>query len=85
MMRIIHRTRTNQLIARNLGNLKKKYCHLDNFVPEKESETETKVKTEKVNVGFLSNKQLKDKLEKIEVKTVPKGRKKKKQKWKCRD
>ena len=56
---------------KKLRKWKKKYCHIDNFTPKKEIEIETKTETKKVNVGFLSNKQLKDKIENIEVKTAP--------------
>ena len=62
---------------KKLRKLKKKYCHLDNFTPKKEIEIETKTETKKVNVGFLSNKQLKDKIENIEIKTAPNNKKKK--------
>ena len=62
---------------KKLTKLEKKYYHLDNFTPKKEIEIETTTKDKKVNVGFLSNKQLKDKLDNIEVKSVPKNKKKK--------
>ena len=41
------------------------------------TQEETKTKNEKVNVGYLSNKQLKDKLDNIETKSVPNAKKKK--------
>ena len=41
------------------------------------TEEEAKTNNQQVNVGYLSNKQLKDKLENIEAKTVPNAKKKK--------
>ena len=40
------------IYSKELRKLKKKYCHLDNFVPKIDTKNETKIKTEKVNVGF---------------------------------
>ena len=48
-----------------------KYGHLNNFVKKIEPEEEAKTNNQKVNVGYLSNKQLKDKLENIEAKSIP--------------
>ena len=62
---------------RKLEKLKKKYCHLNNFVKKVVTKEETKTNNEKVNVSYLSNKQLKDKLENIETKSVPNAKKKK--------
>ena len=53
-----------------LAKLKRKYCHLNNFVKKLVSEDETKTNTEKVNVGYLCNKQLKDKIENIETRSI---------------
>ena len=56
---------------KKLAKLKKKYGHLNNFVRQKEQHVEAKTNNQHVNVGYLSSKQLKDKLENIEAKTVP--------------
>ena len=47
-----------------LAKLKKKYGHLNNFVKQKEQDIEAKTNNQHVNVGYLSRKHLKDKLEK---------------------
>ena len=58
--------------------LKKKYGHLNNFVKQKvQVVEEAKTKSQQVNVGYLSSKKLKDKLENIETETVPITKKKK--------
>ena len=60
-----------------ISKIEKKYCHLNNFVKKVVTQEETKTNNEKVNVGYLSNKQLKDKLDNIETKFVPNAKKKK--------
>ena len=63
---------------KKLAKLKKKYGNLNNFVKQKEQVVEeAKTNIQQVNVGYLSSKQLKDKLENIETKTVPIPKKKK--------
>ena len=62
---------------KKLRKLKTICCHIDNFTPKKEIESETKTETKKVNVGFLSNKQLKDKIKNINIKTAPNNKTKK--------
>ena len=58
--------------------MKKKYGHLNNFFKQKEQVVEeAKTNSQQVNVGYLSNKQLKYKLENIKTKTVPITKKKK--------
>ena len=58
--------------------MKKKYGHLNNFVKQKEQVVEeAKSNNQHVNVGYLSEKKLKDKLEHIETKVVPIPKKKK--------
>ena len=58
--------------------MKKKYGHLNNFVKQKEQVVqEKKSNNQQVNVGYLSEKKLKDKLEHIETKVVPIPKKKK--------
>ena len=70
-------TKDKLKIDRKLAKLKKKYCHLNNFVKKVVTLEEIKTKNEKVNVGYLSNKQLMDKLDNIETKSVPSAKKKK--------
>ena len=63
---------------KKLAKLKKKYGPLNNnFVKKTVTEEEAKTNNQQVNVGYLSNKQLKDKLENIEAKSVPNAKKKK--------
>ena len=63
---------------KKLSKLKKKYSHLNNFVKQKEEVIkEAKSDIQHVNVGYLSGKKLKDKLEHIETKVVPIPKKKK--------
>ena len=63
---------------KKLAKLKKKYGHLSNFVKQKEQVVEeAKSKNQQVNVGYLSEKKLKYKLEHIETKVVPIPKKKK--------
>ena len=51
---------------KKLAKLKKKYGHLNNFFKKKEEVIEEeKPNIQHINVGYLSNKQLKDKLENI--------------------
>ena len=59
-----------------LAKLIKKYCHLNSFVKNVVTQEETKTNNKKVNVGYLSNKQLKDKLDNIETKSIPNAKKK---------
>ena len=57
---------------KKLAKLKKKYGHLNSFVKQKEGVIEeAKPDIQQVNVGYLSGKKLKDKLEHIETKVVP--------------
>ena len=57
---------------KKLAKLNKKYSHLNNFIKQKEQVVEKpKPNSQQVNVGYLSSKKLKDKLEKIEIKTIP--------------
>ena len=57
--------------------MNKKYGNLNNFVKQKEQVVEVaKANIQQVNVGYLSSKQLKDKLENIETKIVPIPKKK---------
>ena len=65
---------------KKLEKLKKKYGPLNNFVKKVVTEKETKTNNEKVNISYLSNKQLKDKLDNVEAKYVPNAKKKTKQK-----
>ena len=63
---------------KKLAKLKKKYGPLNNFVKQKEQVDEkAKSNNQQVNVGYVSGKKLKDKLEHIETKvvTIPKKRK----------
>ena len=54
---------------KKLAKLKKKYGHLNNFVKQKEQVVEeAKTNIQQVNVGYLSSKQLKDKLETYKLK-----------------
>ena len=62
---------------KKLAKLKKKYGHVNNFVKQKEQPVEEKTKNQHVNVGYLSSKKLKDKLENIEAKIVQITKKKK--------
>ena len=63
---------------KKLAKLKKKYGHLNNFVKQKEKVIEEeKPYIQQINVGYLSSKHLKDKLENIKTKTVPSPKKKK--------
>ena len=63
---------------KKLAKLNKKYGNLNNFVKQKEQVVEeAKTNIQQVNVGYLSSKQLKDKLENIETKIVPIPKKKK--------
>ena len=63
---------------KKLAKLKKDYGHLKNFVKQKEQVIEEeKTNIQQINVGYLSSKQLKDKLENIETKTIPSPKKKK--------
>ena len=62
---------------KKLEKLKKKYGPLNNFFKKVVTEKEAKTNNQKVNVCYLSNKQLKDKLENIEAKSVPNAKKKK--------
>ena len=63
---------------KKLAKLKKKYGHLKNFVKQKEQVVEeAKSNIQHVNVGYLSSKQLKDKLENKEIKPVSITKKKK--------
>ena len=62
---------------RKLAKLKKKYCHLNNFVKKVVTKEETKTNNENVNVGYLYNKQLMYKLENIETKSILNAKKKK--------
>ena len=50
---------------KKLAKLKKNYGHINNFVKKKEQEVEAKTNNQQVNVGYLSSKQLKDKLKNI--------------------
>ena len=62
---------------KKLAKLKKKYGHLNNFVKKKEQVAEeAKTNSQQINVGYLSSKQLKDKLKIIEIKTIPSPKKK---------
>ena len=65
--------------------MKKKYCHFNNFLKKVITQEETKTNDEKVNVGYFSNKQLKDKLENIETKSVPNPKQKKNRNEKSRN
>ena len=69
------KNKTNQ--EKKLVKLKNKYGHINNFVKQKEQIVEAKTNNQQVNVIYLSIKQLKDKLENIEAKTVPITKKKK--------
>ena len=63
---------------KKLAKLNKKYGPLDNFVKQKEQVVEkAKFINQQVNVGYLSGKKLKDKLNHIEAKDVPSPKKKK--------
>ena len=63
---------------KKLAKLKKKYGHLNNFVNQKEGVIEeAKPDIQQVNVGYLSGKKIKDKLEHIETKVIPIPKKKK--------
>ena len=63
---------------KKLAKLNKKYGPLDNFVKQKEQVVEkAKSINQQVNVGYLSGKKLKDKLDHIETKEVPIPKKKK--------
>ena len=62
---------------KKLAKLNKKYGYLNNFFKKVVTEEETKTNNEKVNIGYLSKKQLKDKLENIEAKSVLNAKKKK--------
>ena len=57
---------------KKLAKFNKKYGPLDNFVKQKEQVAEkAKSINQQVNVGYLSGKKLKDKLDHIETKEVP--------------
>ena len=60
-----------------LAKLKKKYCHFNNFVKKVVTKEETKTNNEKINLGYLSNNQLQDKLYNIESMSVSNAKKKK--------
>ena len=62
---------------RKFAKLKKKYGHLNNFVKKVVTEEKTKTNNEKVNIGYLSNKQLKGKLDNVDAKSIPNAKKKK--------
>ena len=62
---------------KELEKLKNKYSHVNNFVKQKEQNIEAKTNNQQVNVGNLSSKQSKDKLENIKAKIVPIAKKKK--------
>ena len=63
---------------KKLAKLKKKYGHLNNLFKKKEEVIEeAKNDIQQINVGYLSSKKLKDKLENIETKTVTSPKKKK--------
>ena len=64
-------------LKKKLEKLNKKYGHLNNFVKKVVTEEETKTNNEKVNISYLSNKQLKDKLDNVEAKSVPNAKKRK--------